>query len=46
MIAVVGLRNAVVVRTPDAVLVTTLDHAQQVKDVPAQLKRDGRTDLV
>ena len=45
-IAVVGLRNAVVVRTADALLVTTLDHAQQVKDVPAQLKRDGRTDLI
>ena len=46
MIAVVGLRNAVVVRTRDALLVTTLEHAQQVKDVPARLKRDGRTDLV
>lgn len=45
-IAVVGLRNVVVVRTPDAVLVTSLEHAQQVKDVPARLKRDGRTDLI
>jgi mannose-1-phosphate guanylyltransferase len=45
-IAVIGLRDVVVVRTADAVLVTTLDHAQQVKDVPALLKRDGRTDLI
>ena len=45
-IAVVGLRDVVVVRTADAVLVTTLDHAQQVKEVPALLKRDGRTDLL
>jgi mannose-1-phosphate guanylyltransferase len=45
-IAVVGLSDVVVVRTADAVLVTTLDHAQQVKDVPALLKREGRTDLL
>ncbi len=45
-IAVVGIRDVVVVRTDDALLVTTLDHAQQVKDVPALLKRDGRTDLL
>ena len=45
-IAVVGIRDVVVVRTDDALLVTTLEHAQQVKDVPALLKRDGRTDLL
>ena len=45
-IAVVGIRDVVVVRTDDALLVTTLDHAQQVKDVTAMLKRDGRTDLL
>ena len=45
-IAVVGLRDVVVVRTGDALLVTTLEHAQQVKDVPARLMRDGRTDLL
>jgi mannose-1-phosphate guanylyltransferase len=45
-IAVVGIRDVVVVRTDDALLVTTLDHAQQVKDVPALLKRDGRSDLL
>ena len=45
-IAVVGLRDVVVVRTDDALLVTSLEHAQQVKDVPATLKRQGRDDLV
>ena len=44
-IAVVGLHDVVVVRTPDAVLVTTRDHAQQVKDVPAALKTTNRDDL-
>jgi mannose-1-phosphate guanylyltransferase len=45
-IAVVGLRDVVVVRTDDALLVTTMEHAQQVKDVPAALRREGREDLV
>jgi mannose-1-phosphate guanylyltransferase len=38
-IAVVGLEDIVVVDTPDAVLVTTRAHAQQVKQVVARLKR-------
>ncbi|RYJ07405.1 MAG: mannose-1-phosphate guanylyltransferase [Actinomycetales bacterium] len=45
-IAVIGLRDVVVVRTADALLVTTLDLAQRVKEVPALLKESGRTDLV
>lgn len=45
-IAVVGLHDVVVVRTADAVLVTTREHAQRVKDVPAQLLAAGRDDLV
>jgi mannose-1-phosphate guanylyltransferase len=45
-IAVVGLHDAIVVRTDDALLVTTMEHAQQVKEVPAALRRDGRDDLV
>ncbi len=45
-IAVVGLSNVVVVRTESALLVTSLENAQRVKDVPAQLKRQGRDDLV
>lgn len=46
LIAVVGIRDAVVVRTADALLVTTLEHAQRVKEIPALLKRQGRDDLV
>jgi mannose-1-phosphate guanylyltransferase len=46
IIAVVGLRDVVVARTGDAVLVVARDHAQQVKDVVAELKRRGRDDLV
>ncbi|GAA1478574.1 mannose-1-phosphate guanylyltransferase [Nocardioides aestuarii] len=45
-VAVVGLDDVVVVDTPDALLVTTRAHAQQVKDVVARLKAAGRTDLV
>lgn len=45
-IAVVGLHDVVVVRTDDAVLVVAADHAQQVKDVVAELKRRRRDDLV
>lgn len=45
-IAVVGLQNVVVVRTSDALLVTTRDHAQQVKDVVATLRARGRDELL
>ena len=45
-IAVIGIPDAVVVRTPDALLVTTREHAQRVKEVPETLKQRGRTDLV
>ena len=45
-IAVVGLRDVVVVSTPDAVLVTSVREAQRVKEVPARLKDVGRSDLV
>jgi mannose-1-phosphate guanylyltransferase len=45
-IAVVGLHDVIVVRTPDALLVVARDHAQQVKEVVAELKRRRRDDLV
>lgn len=45
-IAVVGLHDVVVVRTPDATVVTTLDHAQRVGEVPKTLRAQGRVDLV
>jgi len=45
VVAVVGLDDVVVVDTPDALLVTTRSRAQDVKQVVAQLKDAGRTDL-
>lgn len=45
-IAVIGIPDAVVIRTADALLVTTREHAQRVKEVPAILKDRGATDLV
>ena len=44
MIAVIGIPDAVVVRTRDALLVTTREHAQRVKEVPETLKQRDRTD--
>ena len=44
--AVVGLDNVVVVATPDAVLVTSRDKAEQVKDLVAQLKAQNREQAV
>lgn len=45
-IVVLGIEDAVVIDTPDALLVTTLAHAQQVKDIPALLAEAGRKDLL
>ncbi|KAE8764639.1 mannose-1-phosphate guanylyltransferase [Georgenia thermotolerans] len=44
-VTVLGIPDAVVVDTPDAVLVTTRAHAQQVKQV-VDLLRDGRDRLL
>ncbi|MBR7743553.1 NTP transferase domain-containing protein [Phycicoccus sp. BSK3Z-2] len=44
-VAVVGLEDVVVVDTPDALLVTTRERAQDVKAVVDALKAEGRTDL-
>lgn len=45
-VTVLGLTDAVVVDTPDAVLVTTRAHAQQVKGSVAAWRDAGRPDLV
>jgi mannose-1-phosphate guanylyltransferase len=45
LVAVVGLEDVVVVDTPDALLVTTRERAQQVKAIVEMLKRTGRTNL-
>jgi len=44
--AVVGVDNLVVVATPDAVLVTSRDKAEQVKDLVEELKAQGREQAV
>lgn len=45
MVAVVGLKDVVVVDTGDALLVTTLARAQDVKSIVAALKEDGHAEL-
>ncbi|HET8605115.1 MAG TPA: mannose-1-phosphate guanylyltransferase [Marmoricola sp.] len=45
-VAVVGIDDVVVVDTPDAVLVTTRERAQEVKQVVDRLRRTGRDDLL
>jgi mannose-1-phosphate guanylyltransferase len=45
MVAVIGIDDVVVVDTPDALLVTTRDKAQDVKRIVEALKEQGRTDL-
>jgi mannose-1-phosphate guanylyltransferase/mannose-6-phosphate isomerase len=42
LVATVGLRDHVVVETKDAVLVAPKDRVQDVKQLVAQLKKDGR----
>jgi mannose-1-phosphate guanylyltransferase/mannose-6-phosphate isomerase len=44
MVAVLGLANALVVETSDAVLVASRDHAQQVKAIVEKLVRDKRSE--
>lgn len=45
-VAVVGLEDVVVVDTPDALLVSSVDAAQDVKKVVDRLKAEGRDDLL
>ncbi|WP_340537505.1 mannose-1-phosphate guanylyltransferase [Nocardioides sp. GXZ039] len=45
VVAVVGLDDVVIVDTPDALLVTTRDRAQEVKAIVAALGEMGRDDL-
>ena len=45
-VAVVGVENIVVVETDDAILVTTLNHSQEVGKVVKELVAKGRTELV
>ncbi|MDR2871025.1 MAG: mannose-1-phosphate guanylyltransferase/mannose-6-phosphate isomerase, partial [Xanthomonadaceae bacterium] len=43
LIAMIGLENMVVVETDDAILVGHRDRIQEVKDIVATVKREGRT---
>jgi len=45
LVAVVGLDDVIIIDTPDALLVTTRAHAQDVKQIVAALKERGRADL-
>jgi mannose-1-phosphate guanylyltransferase len=45
LIALVGVDDIVVVDTPDALLVTTRDRAQDVKTLVDRLRAQGRGDL-
>ncbi len=44
LIAMVGLEDVVVVETDDAVMVGHRDRVQDVKEIVARIKRDGRTE--
>lgn len=44
LIAMVGLTDIVVVETDDAIMVGHRDRVQEVKDVVARIKRDGRSE--
>jgi len=46
IIALIGVRDIVVVDTPDALLVTTSQNAQRVKSVVDALKLSGRSDVL
>jgi mannose-1-phosphate guanylyltransferase len=45
-VALVGVKDLVVVETDDALLITTRDGSQDVGKVVAELKKSGRTDLI
>lgn len=46
VIALIGIENVVIVDTPDALLVTTKEHAQEVKKAVEHLKASGDTDVL
>ena len=46
MIACLGLKNLVVIDTPDALLVAELKRAQEVRKITEQLRKNRREDLL
>ncbi len=41
IVTVLGMKDVVIVDTPDALLVTTKDHAQDVKQIVESMKEQG-----
>jgi len=46
LVALIGLEDVIVVDTPDALLVTTKEHAQKVKSLVDVLKQSGHSELL
>ena len=46
LVALIGLEDIIVVDTPDALLVTTKEHAQRVKSLVDALKATGHSELL
>ena len=46
LVALIGLEDVIVVDTPDALLVTTKEHAQKVKGLVDVLKQTGHSELL
>jgi mannose-1-phosphate guanylyltransferase len=46
VIALIGISDVVIVDTPDALLVTTKEHAQEVKKAVERLRASGDTDVL
>jgi mannose-1-phosphate guanylyltransferase len=46
LIALVGVKDLIIVDTPDALLVADRKHAQQVGEIVKRLERSGREDLI
>jgi mannose-1-phosphate guanylyltransferase len=46
LVALIGLEDVIVVDTPDALLITTKEHAQKVKNLVDALKNTGHSDVL
>ncbi|NBT31839.1 MAG: hypothetical protein EBT13_08050 [Rhodobacteraceae bacterium] len=46
LVALIGLEDVIVVDTPDALLITTKEHAQRVKNLVDSLKNTGHSDVL
>ncbi|HJW50193.1 MAG TPA: mannose-1-phosphate guanylyltransferase, partial [Candidatus Limnocylindria bacterium] len=46
VVALVGVEGLIIVDTPDALLVASKEHAEEVKDVVDHLRREEREELL